>query len=336
MKAAARIAPLEMEGLRDFQQDTARYVFQRLFGPEAGSRFLVADEVGLGKTLVARGVIAQIIDYLRAAGDKRIDIVYIASNSAIATQNIRKLAPRGVATVSRADRLSMLPYYAADLASNDINLIALTPATSIDMGNAGGKLPERAAAFAALKSVWSGHRLRGAGIAAIFAGTIGGGNFSSREERLRSEAATFGTLPAKACKYLSRALRDCDGARIKHGQLGIDDELHDLAPQYARRGGPSDEAKSRRNRLIRQIREAMAWTGVQLLQPDLVILDEFQRFRTLLDVIGTDASLVRGSHGRLPARPEDGPVFLCTDGRAARDRLAMHEVRDVLLELVAR
>ena len=58
-------------------------------------------------------------------------------------------------------------------------------------------------------------------------------------------------------------------------------------------------------------------------------------FRTLLDVIGTDASIVRGSHGRLPERPEDGPVFLCTDRRAARGRLAMHEVRDALLDLVA-
>ena len=58
-------------------------------------------------------------------------------------------------------------------------------------------------------------------------------------------------------------------------------------------------------------------------------------FRTLLDVIGTDASIVRGSHGRLPERPEDGPVFLCTDRRAARERLAMHEVRDALLDLVA-
>ena len=58
-------------------------------------------------------------------------------------------------------------------------------------------------------------------------------------------------------------------------------------------------------------------------------------FRTLLDVIGTDASIVRGSHGRLPERPEDGPVFLCTDGRVARERLELHEVRDVLLDLVA-
>jgi predicted AlkP superfamily pyrophosphatase or phosphodiesterase len=57
-------------------------------------------------------------------------------------------------------------------------------------------------------------------------------------------------------------------------------------------------------------------------------------FRTLLDVIGTDAGIVRGSHGRLPARREEGPVFICTDGSAARDRLEMHEVRDALLDLV--
>ena len=58
-------------------------------------------------------------------------------------------------------------------------------------------------------------------------------------------------------------------------------------------------------------------------------------FRTLLDVIGTDASIVRGSHGRLPERPEDGPVFLCTDRSAARERIEMHEARDLLLDLVA-
>jgi predicted AlkP superfamily pyrophosphatase or phosphodiesterase len=34
--------------------------------------------------------------------------------------------------------------------------------------------------------------------------------------------------------------------------------------------------------------------------------------RTLLDVIPLDASLVRGSHGRLPDDPRDGPIFLCS------------------------
>ncbi len=58
-------------------------------------------------------------------------------------------------------------------------------------------------------------------------------------------------------------------------------------------------------------------------------------FRTLMRFISTDAGLVRGSHGRLPTRPNDGPVFLCTDASLSRDHLAMHEVRDVLLDLVA-
>jgi len=53
-------------------------------------------------------------------------------------------------------------------------------------------------------------------------------------------------------------------------------------------------------------------------------------------VIGTDASIVRGSHGRLPARAADGPVFLCSDAAGRRESLALTDVRDALLDLVAR
>ncbi|MFM8953614.1 MAG: alkaline phosphatase family protein [Planctomycetaceae bacterium] len=59
-------------------------------------------------------------------------------------------------------------------------------------------------------------------------------------------------------------------------------------------------------------------------------------FRYLMNVIGTDPSIVRGSHGRLPDRAADGPVFLCTDGSARRDSLPLTDVRDTLLDLVAR
>jgi predicted AlkP superfamily pyrophosphatase or phosphodiesterase len=55
-------------------------------------------------------------------------------------------------------------------------------------------------------------------------------------------------------------------------------------------------------------------------------------FRTLLDVIGLDASLVRGSHGRLPASHEQGPLLI--SGRpelVGREALAATDVRDVLL-----
>ncbi len=37
-------------------------------------------------------------------------------------------------------------------------------------------------------------------------------------------------------------------------------------------------------------------------------------FRSLLDVISLDASLVKGSHGRLPSTPEHGPIVISSEG----------------------
>ncbi|SCG76123.1 alkaline phosphatase family protein [Micromonospora coxensis] len=57
--------------------------------------------------------------------------------------------------------------------------------------------------------------------------------------------------------------------------------------------------------------------------------------RYLMSVVGLDAGAraVRGSHGRLPADPADGPVLLCSEASAARDRVAATEVKALLLEL---
>ena len=78
--------------LKAFQRRTVDYVFERLYGEHRPSRqFLVADEVGLGKTMVARGLIARTIEHLWDR-PSRIDILYICSNQAIAAQNIRLLA----------------------------------------------------------------------------------------------------------------------------------------------------------------------------------------------------------------------------------------------------
>lgn len=51
-----------MADLKDFQRDAVEYVFQRFYKDEdATRRFLVASETGLGKTLVARGVVARTV-----------------------------------------------------------------------------------------------------------------------------------------------------------------------------------------------------------------------------------------------------------------------------------
>jgi hypothetical protein len=59
-------------------------------------------------------------------------------------------------------------------------------------------------------------------------------------------------------------------------------------------------------------------------------------FRYLMDVIGLDAGIVRGSHGRLPApghETSQGPVFVCSSRRIQRDAIAMQDVKQLLLEL---
>ena len=75
-----------LSSLKPFQRDTVDHAFERLWlADDSVDRFLVADEVGLGKTLVARGVASRLIDRLWPTG-KPITIVYICTNAQIARQ----------------------------------------------------------------------------------------------------------------------------------------------------------------------------------------------------------------------------------------------------------
>ena len=99
-----------LEPLKPFQRRTVEHAFHRLFTAEDSTgRFLVADEVGLGKTLVARGIIARAIDHLWDKV-KRIDIIYICSNGSIARANLPKLQIGGTdeRSFALATRLTML------------------------------------------------------------------------------------------------------------------------------------------------------------------------------------------------------------------------------------
>jgi predicted AlkP superfamily pyrophosphatase or phosphodiesterase len=59
-------------------------------------------------------------------------------------------------------------------------------------------------------------------------------------------------------------------------------------------------------------------------------------FRYYMDVIGLDATLVKGSHGRLPTpgrEQSEGPVFVASSKRIERDDLPMTAVKQMLLDL---
>ncbi|MGH7483515.1 MAG: helicase, partial [Longimicrobiales bacterium] len=130
-------------GLKDFKRRSVEYVYDRLYGDCATRRFLLADEVGLGKTLVARGLIAKTIEYLRQERKKRIDIVYICSNADIARQNIRRLNVTEKEDFQFASRITLLPQQVQELSKNRLNFISFTPHTSFHLGNRGGRVDER-------------------------------------------------------------------------------------------------------------------------------------------------------------------------------------------------
>ncbi|WP_058556879.1 alkaline phosphatase family protein [Thiohalocapsa sp. ML1] len=53
--------------------------------------------------------------------------------------------------------------------------------------------------------------------------------------------------------------------------------------------------------------------------------------RMLMDVIPLDPALVKGSHGRLPTRRDEGPVVIGSDARLATDSLPMTAVRELIM-----
>ena len=152
--------------LKPFQRRTVEHAFHRLFTAQDGTgRFLVADEVGLGKTLVARGIIARAIDHLWNEVE-RIDIVYICSNGSIARANLPKLRVGAAEerSFALATRLTMLATELArregepGLAGSKLNFVSFTPGTSFNLGHSAGRSRERAVLFRLLDPLMGGAR----------------------------------------------------------------------------------------------------------------------------------------------------------------------------------
>lgn len=259
--------------LKDFQKRTVKYVYERLYKDQSGSkRFLVADEVGLGKTLVARGIVAKALKH--GADQNRFDVIYICSNSAIAAQNIQRLRIAEVGT-PQTTRLTYLPLQTGALASNRVNFISLTPGTTFEHTRSrGGEARERAILFRILRSL-SDFKYRDGlrfGLFNLLQATVGRDNWwqvvgsvCAATEFDANLAEQFLKIITKNRGLYSKLLAvSCRFQRYR--------DLDEISPS------DSDE----RYELIGQLRTELAKVCVQALNPNLVILDEFQRFKYLL------------------------------------------------------
>ena len=66
------------------------------------------------------------------------------------------------------------------------------------------------------------------------------------------------------------------------------------------------------------------------------LAQKFLGFRYYMDVIGLDASIVKGSHGRLPTpgnESRESPVFICSQRHMEADEIPMTVVKDFSLRL---
>ncbi|SEL29046.1 helicase-related protein [Halomonas daqiaonensis] len=273
-RAAPALAPL-----KTFQRRTVDYVFERLHGASDPARhFLVADEVGLGKTMVARGVIARTIEHLWDRV-KRIDILYICSNQAIAAQNINRLNVLGRQELALPTRMTLVPLQMRNgggLEANKVNFISLTPGTTFDLRSTTGVVQERALLFHLLEPLVPRRR----GLLNLLQVTAGVDGWNREVENL--------TLEGIDSHILDRFRREVQADPT------LLEELKCLCERFPRRRRhyPA-ELTQPRNSLVARLRAKLSHACVDALQPDLIIMDEFQRFRELLHGKNDAALLAR-------------------------------------------
>ena len=263
-------------GLKDFQRRTAAAVFHRLYEQARSThRFLVADEVGLGKTLIARAVIARTLHHLWDEGN-RIDIVYICSNTDIARQNIKRLNVLGDEGKTLPTRITLLPIILRDLNKNRINFISFTPGTSFDLKSHLGVARERMLLYWLLKDIWH------------FSGTAPINVFQGRAQtkRFRRRLRIFSEnhpIDRTLAKEFRQTVRKHVREEKANGEWTLRERFDWLCQEYRRSDSRiTREARLERSAFVGKLRNLLAETCVRMLEPDLVILDEFQRFKHLL------------------------------------------------------
>ena len=271
-------------GLKDFQRDTVEYVFQRMYLDDPPAhRFLVADEVGLGKTLVAKGLIARAAEHLDDLGIERIDIIYICSNAEIARQNIRRLSLPGFEEAAFASRLTLLPLKVQNLNLNRLNFVSFTPNTALNLKSSLGIADERGLLYWLLKRKWPDLVGNKTGPMRVFQGGVHTlDRFRNHIDYMRQ--TSLRTVDPSLEGRFSDALDQHDAGAASNGDGTFRGRYEDLAEMWTYKGAQnSDEARRVRDVFVGDLRNLLARTCIDALEPDLVILDEFQRFRQVLD-----------------------------------------------------
>ncbi|GAA5228423.1 helicase C-terminal domain-containing protein [Paeniglutamicibacter antarcticus] len=283
-----------LSGLKKFQTKTVNHVFKRLYTDSPTTdRFLVSDETGLGKSVVAAGLVAKAIEHLESVNDvDRIDIVYMCSNSDLARQNIARINVTGQADVIESGRLSLLPLELGKLnaspAANTtkrVNFISITPGTSFNDSQRLGNSDERAVLYVMLEQIL------GEGDSRIAPRRFSADDQERALELLRGNSGIPG-FSYNVNRTRQRVPKGFSGM-VKRGfksratKLGLIRRFKSMLHSMS----DLDSLREPMRDLIGQMRAVLAEIGLECLEPDLIILDEFQRFQDLLFSTGEESEL---------------------------------------------
>ena len=263
-----------MSNTKDFQEATAQRIIE-IFKSER-KRVLLSDEVGLGKTVMAKRVVELAKNLPGIADDKIYRVVYVCSNQNIIHQNTKNLgiSPKDIMSIQDS-RLSMqhlilqerkVRQEAESGCELPQQLIPLTPLTSFSISMGAGSMSERALIFVILRNFKE---------------------FYGKEEKLSLFLKTTSVTKLDNWKYSISIYQE----RVR--KLGVD-YLKSIQEQLRKNIVFTDNLQLivdyvygdhsvSANKLINQLRIAFAQVSLKLLEPDLVIMDEFQRFSGLLN-----------------------------------------------------
>ncbi len=289
--------------LKDFQKATVDYVVKKM--NEGQNKFLIADEVGLGKTIVAKGIIASLYDQQYSL-NKDFRIIYICSNQALAKQNLTKLnfikdqAESIIEYNGEDDRLTSLAYEPRNL-KNDykLKIKALTPATSFDNKRKAGKADERVLLYRLLLSI-PGMKYRQTSLKWFLKG---GQQISEKtwegkideaykfENNLETSEEVRGIRKEVYTKFkaaLKNRLSDLNQKEIfrdiKDSRTILSGLFHILEERKQNRTFKNGRDIVFKNlySLISELRLQLSFVCKDYLEADVFILDEFQKFSQLI------------------------------------------------------
>lgn len=306
--------------LKDFQIATANHIVD-IFKSKRQRRVLLSDEVGLGKTIVSKEVIRQVgeLDETYGVWDDGIyRVVYICSNANIVKQNTENLGITEVLNIDES-RLSMQHLVVAKKAKGMKGekpqiLIPLTPGTSFNLQNSAGNMNERALMYNILSALpdFKDHKLALKNRLNIYnANTVNWNNIIRKYEQ---EISSLDGEGGDYSKKVRQEVMEDEGYKEASSLL-----LKAIScPDYATS-----------NKAISLFRLIFCKISMKELSPDLVIMDEFQRFSSLLDTEDNseEALLTRNFFGQ-----ENGPFILLVSATPYKPFTTLEELNEYRID----